>query len=63
MEYLPLGDLKGYIQQNGPIPEDDTKEIAWQVTHALKLMHQEGFAHRDIKPEVGRTFAMLESHY
>lgn len=59
MEYLPLGDMNKYIQEYGPMPESETKQIAWQLAHALNLMHQEGFTHRDIKPEVTKTMQPL----
>lgn len=52
MEYYPLGDLKNYINKRGPIPENEAKQIAWQIAHALQIMHKEKFAHRDIKAEV-----------
>ena len=53
MEYFPLGDLQKYMSENEPIPERDVQEVTYQVLEGLQYMHQEGFAHRDIKPGVG----------
>jgi serine/threonine protein kinase len=59
MEYMPGGDLEANLldlessTENGPaIPEEDIKEITSQILEGLKIMHAEGFAHRDLKPKV-----------
>lgn len=60
MEYMPLGDLEHNIQEieisstrtGPPLPEEEIQEIARQVLEGLKIMHVEGFAHRDLKPQV-----------
>ncbi|KAK0722599.1 kinase-like domain-containing protein [Lasiosphaeria miniovina] len=51
MEYLAKGDLETYLQGSPPLPEDECRHVISQVTKGLKLMHKEGFAHRDIKPQ------------
>jgi serine/threonine protein kinase len=53
MEYLHLGDLGTllYTTQQ-PLPEDDVQHITSQILEGLSLMHQNGFAHRDLKPQV-----------
>ncbi|GAP92114.1 putative calcium calmodulin-dependent protein kinase type 1b protein [Rosellinia necatrix] len=50
MEYCPLGDLQRFLTQHIKLPESDTQEITWQVVEGLQFMHEEGFAHRDLKP-------------
>lgn len=52
MEYLPLGDLQKYMDKHRLIDETDVREISFQVLEGLSYMHREGFAHRDIKPDV-----------
>ncbi|OQE41017.1 hypothetical protein PENCOP_c005G04847 [Penicillium coprophilum] len=50
MEYLELGDLFAYLQSRPPVPEAEAKEIAYQILEGLTMMHENGFAHRDLKP-------------
>ena len=52
MEYCAFGDLQNYLNKNGKLPEEDAQEIIAQVAQGLQYMHVEGFAHRDLKPEV-----------
>lgn len=49
MEYLELGDLFAYTKKRPPLPEDEVIEIIHQTLEALKMMHDNGFAHRDLK--------------
>ncbi|KAK5631506.1 hypothetical protein RRF57_007220 [Xylaria bambusicola] len=49
MEYLSLGDLQGYLAE--PLPEDDTRQITSQIVEGLNFMHEQRFAHRDLKPQ------------
>lgn len=50
MEYLEHGDLNRYLYQ--PLPEDQVKSIVLQLAEGLVHMHDNGFAHRDLKPLV-----------
>ena len=52
MEYCPYGDLKKYLEVVKVLPENQAVDVASQVLGALAMMHQEGFAHRDLKPAV-----------
>jgi len=58
MEYFPYGDLDQYIT-NG-ITENDAIQITTELLEGLKIMHAEGFAHRDLKPQVGFTVPTCE---
>jgi serine/threonine protein kinase len=50
MEYFPLGTLDNFI--NDRLSEDDTRKISLQLLEGLCIMHEEGFTHRDLKPQV-----------
>lgn len=52
MEYCPKGDLFLYLSEHGTIAETHTQDIISQVLQGVGIMHQAGFAHRDIKPQV-----------
>jgi hypothetical protein len=49
MEYLPHGDLRKHLVR--PLPEDEARTIGRQVLEGLKCMHENGFVHRDLKPQ------------
>ncbi|TQW10191.1 protein kinase [Cordyceps javanica] len=48
MEYLEHGDLQRHLTR--PLPEHEAKLITSQILEGLKLMHENGFTHRDLKP-------------
>ncbi|KPM38063.1 hypothetical protein AK830_g8503 [Neonectria ditissima] len=48
MEHLEHGDLQKHL--NKPFPEGQVKEIASQLAEGLVYLHDNGFAHRDLKP-------------
>jgi len=50
MEYLQEGDLTKYIGKS--LPQETVKTISVQILEGLKIMHEEGMAHRDVKPSV-----------
>ena len=52
MEYLKEGDLAEHIDPLAPLPQETAKTISRQILEGLKVMHQEGITHRDIKPAV-----------
>jgi serine/threonine protein kinase len=49
MEYFPLGTLDKFIREE--LKEEDARVISAQLLEGLKIMHEEGFAHRDLKPQ------------
>ncbi|KAH7144286.1 kinase-like domain-containing protein [Dactylonectria estremocensis] len=51
MEFFPAGDLQTYVAEHALLMEDDCRQITSQILRALIVMHGEGFAHRDIKPQ------------
>jgi serine/threonine protein kinase len=52
MEYLELGDLQHYLFQASPLPEQEAGEVTFQILEGLSFMHENQFAHRDLKPAV-----------
>jgi len=50
MEYPQDGDLTKYIGE--PLPQETVKTISVQILEGVKIMHEEGMAHRDVKPSV-----------
>ena len=50
MEYLKEGDLSKHIGL--PLLQETVQRISKQILQGLKVMHQQGIAHRDLKPEV-----------
>jgi serine/threonine protein kinase len=57
MEYLPNGDLHKYLES--PLPESEGQIIVSQVLEGLDFMHQNGFAHRDLKPAVSLALRLI----
>jgi calcium/calmodulin-dependent protein kinase I len=57
MEYFPRGDLQSYINNMPrPLAEQEVSQVAYQIAEGLKIMHENGFVHRDIKPAVSVSF-------
>lgn len=50
MEYLRYGDLHHFL--GTPLPEREGQQIVYQIVEGLGFMHENGFAHRDLKPAV-----------
>jgi eukaryotic-like serine/threonine-protein kinase len=50
MEYVPGGDLKGLIDEKGPMPNDELARLGAEVSSGLAHAHERGVIHRDIKP-------------
>lgn len=52
MEYLEHGDLHHYLAESPPLPELEAGDITFQILEGLSFMHENHFAHRDLKPAV-----------
>ncbi len=50
MVYLQLGDLQSHLA--APLEEVEASGITKQLLEGLVFMHDNGFAHRDMKPAV-----------
>lgn len=59
MDYLPLGDIGNYIARFGAFEERAARPVAEQVLQGIFVIHENGYMHRDIKPEVGVQFSLL----
>ncbi|RME77126.1 MAG: serine/threonine protein kinase, partial [Planctomycetota bacterium] len=51
MEYVPGGDLRKWIKENGPVTEANALRWGIQISQAIGHAHDKGIIHRDIKPE------------
>ena len=51
MEYISHGHLRHYMEEVER-SEGEAKAVTRQLLEGLLVIHQEGFAHRDLKPEV-----------
>lgn len=56
MEYLEAGDLATYLHGTPPLSETEAKDVSYQILDGLCMMHENGFAHRDLKPKVSSSF-------
>ncbi len=51
MEYIPGGDLKKMMDENGPLSGKQLSRIGAEVAAGLAHAHKRGVVHRDIKPQ------------
>ena len=61
MEFFPYGDLAQYLKS--PMTEHEIKRITEDLLEGLKIMHAEGFTHRDLKPNVHRPPSHVNTSY
>ena len=59
MEYICHGHLRNYLEVERS--ESEAKVITRQLLEGLVVIHQEGFAHRDLKPEVRLSPALVQT--
>jgi serine/threonine protein kinase len=50
MEYCPNGDLHHYLSDKQKLPPAEAQQLTYQILDGLHQMHENGFAHRDLKP-------------
>lgn len=51
MEYVDALDLKKYITDKAPFDNEEAVRVMAQILLAMRLAHQQGIVHRDIKPQ------------
>eukprot|EP00826_Nyctotherus_ovalis_P056709 TRINITY_DN770_c0_g3_i1.p1 TRINITY_DN770_c0_g3~~TRINITY_DN770_c0_g3_i1.p1 ORF type:complete len:346 (+),score=122.49 TRINITY_DN770_c0_g3_i1:99-1136(+) len=49
MEYCEGGDLEKYVEENGPLTEDEIADILRPVAEFFSKIHKQGIMHRDLK--------------
>lgn len=52
MEHLPIRDMGSFLRKNGRLPEHEVRQIISQVLEGVNFLHEQHYAHRDIKPGV-----------
>jgi tRNA A-37 threonylcarbamoyl transferase component Bud32 len=62
MEYFPEGDLYAYICNHEALAEEECSLITSQILSGIALMHEEGFAHRDVKPQASQHLLKQPQH-
>lgn len=51
MQWAANGDLLEYVKRKGPVPEPQANLWFFQMTSAIKYIHDMNYAHRDLKCE------------
>ena len=51
MEFIPGGDLLGYLSKTDTIGINEIKFYASEILVALDVLHSKGYCHRDLKPD------------
>lgn len=52
MEYCIHGDLQYQLSIRRSLPVTETQQLTFQILEGLNQMHQNDFAHTDLKPSV-----------
>jgi serine/threonine protein kinase len=50
MEYIEGETLKNRLERQGPLKDEEIKDILFQMLHAVGHVHEHNLVHRDIKP-------------
>ncbi len=51
IQYCNNGDLEGYVNKNGPLPEADAIYFLKQIMNGFRVLHENKIMHRDVKME------------
>jgi serine/threonine-protein kinase len=51
MDLMPGPDLRGRLEQDGPLPPAEAVRVCADIAEALAAAHERGIVHRDVKPE------------
>lgn len=52
MEYFSRGDLRSFMKKKGALGESEAMTVAKGLAGGLRMLHEEGFVHRDLKLDV-----------
>ena len=50
VQYCPGGELFDYIVAKDRLSEDEARVCFRQIVSAVAYVHEQGYAHRDLKP-------------
>jgi len=51
MDYIPHPNLFSFVRRNKCLSQDQALTIFWNIVAAVEVIHGEGIAHRDLKPD------------
>lgn len=51
LEFCPDGNLEDVVSKQGPLPEQEAMQIAYQLARGLQYISKRKVVHRDIKPD------------
>ena len=49
MEYVSGGELREYVEEEGPLTEEDAREFFGPICKAVRFCHNKNYVHRDLK--------------